>query len=465
MSIRTTALVLRVLAGRRTLRRHDQWTTEQLRTHQASKQAELRAWAYRRSPFYRRFHAGRLDRSLPELPVLTKATLMEHFDEISTRADVRLADLQSYLSGPSADELFRGRYYVCATAGTTGRRGVFVWSFAEWVQVVASYNRAFDWAGSTAGLTHRVSAAVVSSTNPSHQSARVGASIHSRWIPTLRIDSGDELASIVARLNAWQPRMLIAYASMLRLLADEQLAGRLVIAPRFVFSASEVLTDSTRALTESAWTVSPHNVYGATETSGIAADCGHHRGMHLFEDLVITEVVDENNRPVPAGVYGAKVLVTVLFSRTLPLIRYEMSDSIQLATEHHCTCGGPYRTISGVQGRQQDALRLPALDGSGPRAVQPIVLRHVMDDVIAAGWQIVQRTDGLEVLLAHPGQVDIGALTNRIRSELTAHGVVAPPVRIRTVDAIPRTPLGKAPLLVVSPTPVANTPPGFTNMP
>ncbi|MFP5367222.1 MAG: hypothetical protein ACLGIS_10290, partial [Actinomycetes bacterium] len=40
-------------------------------------------------------------------------------------------------------------------------------------------------------------------------------------------DSGDDLASIVARLNAWQPQMLIAYASMLRLLIEEQLAGRL----------------------------------------------------------------------------------------------------------------------------------------------------------------------------------------------------------------------------------------------
>jgi phenylacetate-coenzyme A ligase PaaK-like adenylate-forming protein len=41
--------------------------------------------------------------------------------------------------------------YVCATAGTTGRRGAFVWDFSEWVTVVSSYNRAFDWAGSTAG--------------------------------------------------------------------------------------------------------------------------------------------------------------------------------------------------------------------------------------------------------------------------------------------------------------------------
>jgi hypothetical protein len=123
---------------------------------------------------------------------------------------------------------------TCATAGTSGRRGMFVWDFAEWIHVLASYNRAFDWAGSTAGLWRRVPTAVVGSTNPSHQSARVGASIHSSWLPTLRLDAGDDLGSIVARLNGWKPRVLIGYASMLQLLAEEQLAGRLTIAPRFV---------------------------------------------------------------------------------------------------------------------------------------------------------------------------------------------------------------------------------------
>jgi hypothetical protein len=34
--------------------------------------------------------------------------------------------------------------------------------------------------------------------------------------------------------------------------------------------------------------------------------------MHLFEDLVIAEVVDADNQPVRRGEYGAKVLVTVL---------------------------------------------------------------------------------------------------------------------------------------------------------
>ena len=128
---------------------------------------------------------------------------------------------------------------------------------------------------------------------------------------------------------------------------------------------------------------------------------------------------------MPPGVYGAKVLVTVLFSRTLPLIRYEMTDSVQRAADHDCPCGRPYALLAGIQGREQEALRFPGRDGTA-RVVQPIVFHHVMDRVAAAGWQIIQRPDGLEVLLAQPHGVDCPALEASLQAALTAQGVVAP---------------------------------------
>jgi len=275
---------------------------------------------------------------------------MENFDELVTDPSVRLTDVEAHLATLRGNERFRGRYWVASTSGSTGHRGVFLWDFAEWTTVLASYNRSFDWAGSRAGLTHRTKMAVVSSTTPWHQSARVGASVQSPWVPTLRLDSGDPVESIVERLNSWQPEVLVAYASMIRLLAEEQLAGRLHIYPEFVFSASEVLTDRARRQAEAAWGKKPFDVYAATETAGIASECDLHRGMHLFEDLVITEIVDEYNRPVAPGVYGEKVLLTVLFSRTLPLIRYEMSDSVRPAASPYCPCGRLLPLSTGCRG-------------------------------------------------------------------------------------------------------------------
>ncbi|WP_433505497.1 hypothetical protein ACQP04_02710 [Pseudonocardia halophobica] len=116
-----------VLARRHALRRRDRWTRDQLHAHQARELDRLRRHAYAHSPFYRRLHAGRMDAALTELPVLTKAELIERFDEVSARPDVRLSAAEAYQARASGDELFRGRYYVAGTAGTTGRRGVFVW--------------------------------------------------------------------------------------------------------------------------------------------------------------------------------------------------------------------------------------------------------------------------------------------------------------------------------------------------
>ena len=74
--------------------------------------------------------------------------------------------------------------------------------------------------------------------------------------------------------------MLVGYASMIRALADEQLAGRLHITPRAVNSSSEVLTGEARAMATRTWKIAPFNVYAATETGGIAAECAQHRGLH-----------------------------------------------------------------------------------------------------------------------------------------------------------------------------------------
>jgi phenylacetate-CoA ligase len=444
----STQIILKVLAQRYRLRQRDRWTRRHLAEYQSRALRLLREHAYARSPFYGRFHKGFTDRSLSDLPVLTKQMVMERFDELVTDPAIRLADVEAHLATLSGgDELFNGRYRAASTSGSTGRRGLFLWDPDEWATVLTSYNRSFDWAGVGAGLTHRTKMAVVSSTTPWHQSARVGASVHGPWVPTLRLDSGDSLESIVERLNTFQPKALVAYASMAHLLAEEQLAGRLRIAPGFVFASSEVFTEQARRRVEEAWGEKPFEVYAATEPAGIASECEQHRGMHLFEDLVVTEVVDEKNKPLPPGVYGEKVLVTVLFSRTMPLIRYEMSDSVRPASSPYCPCGRPFALIDGIQGREEDVLRFPAESG-GQVSVQPIVFHRVMDAVPAGGWQVAQGPEELTVLLSgvRGGFAD-AALIDSLRRELEAQGAIVPPVEVSRVPTIPRTTVGKAPLI------------------
>lgn len=376
--------------------------------------------------------------------MLTKAALMEHFDEVVTDPSVRLKDVEEHVARLTGPEKFHNRYWVCTTGGTTGRRGVFLFNFWEWTSIISSYARSEDWGGAQAGLMKRMRLAVVSSTAPWHQSARVGATVSSWWVPTLRIDAAEKISLMVEKLNEWQPEALVGYPSVLAPLAAEQLAGRLTVRPRSVFSASEVLTEETRQRIEQAWGTQPFNVYGATETATIASDCEYYR-MHLFEDLVITEVVDEQARPVPPGTFGSKVLVTVLFSRTLPLIRYEMSDSIAVSTDT-CPCGRVFRLVQGIQGRAEDVLWMPGRSGSLVQ-VHPNLFHRVMESLADGEWQIVQTApDELRVLITGSKE-DTISIGQRIGDELLASGIAHPKVTAEVVEAIPRTAASKAPLI------------------
>jgi phenylacetate-CoA ligase len=455
------SMIARVLRLRRALRRRERWSRAKLAAHQQDEIAALRAFAAVRSPFYRSLHRG-LDRApLGELPVLTKAALMDNFDRLATDPAVRLADVQAYLETLRGDDLFAGRYWVSATSGSSGRQSIIPTDAREWATIIASYARANEWAGIKSGLTRRVSMAVVSSTTAWHQSARVAATVRSPFIASERLDAASPLPTIVARLNELQPAVLVGYASMIRALADEQLAGRLRIAPRAVNSSSEVLTAEARAMAARAWHVPPFNVYAATETGGIAAECHQHRGMHLFEDLVIPEVVDDGYRPVPPGQTGARLLVTVLFSRTIPLIRYEMTDRIRLATQP-CPCGLPFRLLEAIEGRTDDVLTLPAA-GGGTVRVHPVVFGHVLDLLDAAGWQVRHHDGELLVLVAGPAPgFDPQATEQALRAALSTAGTVPPAVRVSVVDTIPAGAAGKRPLVMAAPHTCIPATPNFT---
>jgi phenylacetate-CoA ligase len=429
-----------LLRERARLRTHDRWTRDELLAYQARRLAELRAFATEHSPFYRDLHRGLDDAPLSALPVLTKATLMARFDDLVTDRDVRLADVERFVATASATDRFRDRYRIAATGGTTGRRGVFLADPTEWTQVLASYGRAYEWAGVAAGLTNRIRMAVVSSRDPSHQSSIVGATVASRLIPTLRLDASQPIAEVVAALNEFRPDSLVGYASILRILAGEQAAGRLNVAPRAVMSASEVLTAGTRERILSAFGVAATNVYAATETAGIASECrlGH---LHRYEDLVVAEIVDEDNQPARNGDYGARLLVTVLFSRTQPLIRYELSDHV-MALDGTCSDGLPFGLIGGVEGRQEDMLTLAGV------VVHPHVFHAPLERIAAAGWQVIDEGGRLRVLLARPSpDVDVAAVRDDVMNALQRVGVRGVGVGIEIVDEIPRTALGKAPLV------------------
>lgn len=423
---------------------HDRWTRQQVEEYQARALQACREYAYAHSPFYQRFHRGLTDRPLQELPVLTKAMLMEHFDELVTDRSIHLEDVRQYLAHPGGQECFLNRYRVMTTSGSTGQPGVFLVGQEEGIHLMAGFARFPAWAGVTPGSK----AAILASTASGHMSSQIPAMVQGQLLPRLQLSAGDPVETLVRQLNEWQPDMVAGYASMLRILVEEQRQGRLQITPRFLFSASETLTEETRQRIEQAWHTRPFNIYAATESGLLAAECTSHRGLHLFEDVVIVEVVDAHNRPVPPGVYGEKVLLTVLFSHTQPLIRYEVSDRASRSQTEQCPCGRPFALLEGIEGRAPEVLHFPART-RGEVAVIPHVLHRVMDTVPASGWQVVQEQDELRVLLSGASEsLNEATLLDALQQALVAQGVMVPPIHIQRVVAIPRNASGKAPLIV-----------------
>lgn len=442
--------LIKLLLLRRKIHNRTKWSRKDLEKHQNKSLSDLRQYAYKYSPFYKEFHKGLMDKPLNELPILTKSILMENWDELVTDRNIKLKDVKTFLDDLKEEDvgkLFENKYYTISTAGSTGLKGIFVYNDEEWLTVLASYTRANDWAGLSVGLTKRLKIAVISSRAPWHQSSLVGATLPSNVVSTIRIDSNEKMEDIVAELNDFQPESLVAFAGMAKLLAQEQIAGSLNISPKAVFCASEVLTNEAKELIKRAWDVHPFNVYAATETAGIASECEDHKGLPIYEDFLIIEVVDENNNHVKPGEYGKKLLATVLFSRTLPLIRYEISDSVKLSTDK-CTCACPFSLIDSIQGRAEDIIYLIGPDNN-QITIQPVFFHRIMELSPVGGWQIIQKPENtIKVLIKSPeASFNENEFIFSMKEELEKLGVKESSVELEYTKSFDKAALGKTILI------------------
>lgn len=423
---------------------HESWTRQQLLDYQAQALHACRAYAYAHSPFYQRHHRGLMESPLQELPVLTKAMVMEHFDDLLTDRAIHLDDVRQYLERADSSRLFLDRYRVTATSGSTGQPGIFLYSKGEGAIVANSFSRFQRWGGITASSK----AAVIASATPAHMTSQLPVVIDGQPVARIHLASTDSLDTMVQRLNEWQPDVLLSYASMAAVLANEQLQGRLHIAPHSLFCSGETLTDEMRQRIEEAWQQKIINVYGMTESGVLASECPHHQGFHLFEDFSIVEVVDQNYRPVPPGETGSKVLLTVLFRRVQPLIRYEVSDPLCLSSRERCTCGRPFALLESIAGRTPEMLYFPTAAGRED-GLAPLQFQTIFDMLPIGGWQIIQESDGLHILLLGASeQLRDEDVLSGVRQVLAGRGAQVPPLQVQRVSTLIRNAGGKVPMLI-----------------
>jgi len=97
------------------------------------------------------------------------------------------------------------------------------------------------------------------------------------------------------------------------------------------------------------------NCYGTSEMSGpMFTECVEQKGIHVWQDLCLMEILDKNGEPCADGERGEMVL-TMLQKEAFPLIRYRIGDISALEWEK-CACGRTHPRLQRLSGRTDDML-------------------------------------------------------------------------------------------------------------
>jgi phenylacetate-coenzyme A ligase PaaK-like adenylate-forming protein len=438
--------VLWALLRAREFTKHDAWPRERLLAYQRARFMHLVQHARAYSAFYGDLYQGiELDDKLDvtKLPIVTKRRLMEHFDTVVTDPRLRRTQLEQHLSVTRGDEAYLGQYRVVATAGTSGLRGIFIYNRDAWRTVLANTIRWQHFTGIATRLPFRLRLCSIGADSPMHLTKRLPQSGNVGLFRLRHIEATAPISEQVAVLNRFQPHALLPYPSIAALLAREQMKGRLAIRPEMVATHSELLTPEMARLIEQAWGCAPFNHYGLTEEPHIGTDCTLHTGIHLFEDTSMIEVVDDEYQRVPDGTTGTRYLLTNLYNKTQPVIRYEVTDMLCRAVGP-CECGRPFALLSGIGGRAEDLLRLQRADGAGEIAIPPMLITLAIESFLGVSEYCAEHDpDGIHIRLVIPDPAErqriIRELPERLRADITRQGAVTPPVTLKVIDVLDRS--------------------------
>lgn len=171
------------------------------------------------------------------------------------------------------------------------------------------------------------------------------------------LNTNDDPVKVAAAIEAFQPEFIGGYVGMLGHLALLHQTGQGPnIAPAYIAATGSVLDPFLKSFIEQAFHSHIFEVYGATESGLIGFQCKKGR-YHLMSDLVYAEF-QRNGHPVSSGEAG-ELVITKLYGRGTPVLRYTAINDIVAPRDGACSCGMVGSLIQKVYGRNDLALYLP----------------------------------------------------------------------------------------------------------
>jgi len=163
---------------------------------------------------------------------------------------------------------------------------------------------------------------------------------------------------------------------------------------KFGLFGGEPWSEAMRSEIEQRLSLSATDNYGLSEVigPGIAGECSHKNGMHIYEDAFIPEIINPDTGMVlPQGSEGELVLTT-LSKEAFPMIRYRTRDITSLDYSP-CPCGRTSARMKRVARRSDDMLIIKGVNVY-PSQIEEAVFATALGET---PYQIVvERADAMD---------------------------------------------------------------------
>jgi phenylacetate-CoA ligase len=181
-----------------------------------------------------------------------------------------------------------------------------------------------------------------------------------------------------------------------------------------------------------AWGIKLYSAYASTEMQTAFTECSEGKGGHLQPELMIVELLDENNHPVPPNTAG-EVTITTLGVEGMPLLRYKTGDMCMYYDEP-CACGRSSLRLSPVIGRKKQMIKFKGTTLYPPAMFD---LLNEMEEVLDYVVDVYSNDIGMDEVLLHLVPMDDSkACDHRIRAYLQARLRVSPHVSYCTMEQV-----------------------------
>jgi phenylacetate-CoA ligase len=215
---------------------------------------------------------------------------------------------------------------------------------------------------------------------------------------------------------------------------------------RIAFVGAEPYSQEVRKRLEDFYGIKVYDSYGLSEMNGpgVAFECPHQNGLHVWEDAYLVEIIDPNTlEPVPDGQYG-ELVMTTLRREAMPILRYRTRDLTRILPGP-CGCGRVHKRIDRIQGRSDDMFVIKGVN------VFPMQVEQVLMNIPEVGNNyviVLKRENNLDDMVVRVEVTDsvfvedmreLERVRKKIAHDLKSELLVTPKVELVEPNSLPRS--------------------------